>query len=109
VSGTKSLILGISRLSRKHGFPQEAEFAMLVADPYQRQGIGTELLTRLIQVARCEGIQHLTGEVLGENEAMRRLCQRLGFQLHPSPEDPGILKATLDLAVDAAIPTPCPA
>ncbi|MFS8782470.1 GNAT family N-acetyltransferase [Synechococcus sp. R6-6] len=109
VSGTKSLILGISRLSRKHGFPQEAEFAMLVADPYQRQGIGTELLTRLIQVARCEGIQRLTGEVLGENEAMRRLCQRLGFQLHPSPEDPGILKATLDLAVDAAIPTPCPA
>jgi acetyltransferase len=107
VSGTKSLILGISRLSRKHGFPQEAEFAMLVADPYQRQGIGTELLTRLIQVARCEGIQRLAGEVLSENEGMRRLCRRLGFQLLPSPEDPGLLRATLDLAADAALPTPC--
>ncbi|MFS8896231.1 GNAT family N-acetyltransferase [Synechococcus sp. R3-13] len=107
VSGTKSLILGISRLSRKHGFPQEAEFAMLVADPYQRQGIGTELLTRLIQVARCEGIQHLTGEVLGENEAMRRLCQRLGFQLRPSPEDPGIFKAALALISDPPILATC--
>ncbi|MGY2727328.1 bifunctional acetate--CoA ligase family protein/GNAT family N-acetyltransferase [Thermostichus sp. OS-CIW-26] len=100
-------LLGISRLSKKHGLPQEAEFALLVADPYQRQGIGTELLTRLIQVARCEGIQHLTGEVLCENEAMRRLCQRLGFQLRPSPEDPGILKAALALISDPPILATC--
>jgi acetyltransferase len=100
-------LLGISRLSKKHGLPQEAEFALLVADPYQRQGIGTELLTRLIQVARCEGIQRLAGEVLSENEGMRRLCRRLGFQLLPSPEDPGLLRATLDLAAGAALPTPC--
>ncbi len=105
----EATILGISRLSKKHGLPEEAEFAMLVADPYQRQGIGTELLTRLIQVARCEGIRRLVGEVLSENEGMRRLCRRLGFQLLPSPEDPGLISATLDLAADAALPTPCPA
>lgn len=105
----EATILGISRLSKKHGLPEEAEFALLVADPYQRQGIGTELLTRLIQVARCEGIRRLTGEVLSENEGMRRLCRRLGFQLLPSSEDPGLLRATLDLAADAALPTPCPA
>ena len=105
----EATILGISRLSKKHGLPEEAEFALLVADPYQRQGIGTELLTRLIQVARCEGIRRLVGEVLSENEGMRRLCRRLGFQLLPSPEDPGLLRATLDLAADAALPTPCPA
>jgi len=64
-------------------------------------------LTRLIQVARCEGIQHLTGEVLCENEAMRRLCQRLGFQLRPSPEDPGILKAALALISDPPILATC--
>ncbi len=102
-------ILGIGRLSKRHGLPEEAEFALLVADPYQRQGIGTELLTRLIQVARYEGIRRLVGEVLSENEGMRRLCRRLGFQLLPSPEDPGLLRATLDLAAEAAPPTPCPA
>ncbi len=93
-------ILGISRLSKKHGLP-EAEFAMLVADPYQGQGIGTELLTRLIEVARWERIERLTGEVLSENEAMRRLCKRIGFHLAQSQDEPGILRASLDLAVPA--------
>lgn len=88
-------ILGVCRLTRKHGIP-EAEFAMLVADPHQRQGIGTELLTRLVEVACWEGIQRLTGEILSENEAMRRLCKRIGFQLEPAGE-PGILHASLAL------------
>ncbi|MCF2970673.1 bifunctional acetate--CoA ligase family protein/GNAT family N-acetyltransferase [Synechococcus sp. Nb3U1] len=88
-------ILGVCRLTQKHGIP-EAEFAMLVADPYQRQGIGTELLTRLVEVAGWEGIQRLTGEILSENEAMRRLCKRIGFQLEPAGE-PGILHASLAL------------
>jgi acetyltransferase len=52
---------------------------MLVADPYQRQGIGTELLTRLIQVARCEGIQHLTGEVLCETRPCAACVSGWGF------------------------------
>ncbi len=88
-------ILGVCRLTRKHGIP-EAEFAMLVSDPYQRQGIGTALLTRLTEVARREGLKRLTGQVLAENEAMRRLCQRVGFQLDPT-DQPGILLASLDL------------
>ncbi|MEN9259593.1 MAG: bifunctional acetate--CoA ligase family protein/GNAT family N-acetyltransferase [Thermostichus sp. HHBFW_bins_43] len=92
-------ILGVCRLSKKHGIP-EAEFAMLVADPYQGQGIGTALLTRLIEVARWEGIQRLTGEVLSENVGMRHLCKRIGFHLQPADE-PGILNASFDLAIPA--------
>ncbi|NJL98469.1 MAG: bifunctional acetate--CoA ligase family protein/GNAT family N-acetyltransferase [Synechococcaceae cyanobacterium SM2_3_2] len=86
-------IMGVCRLNQKHGIPA-AEFAMLVADPYQRQGIGTELLTRLVEVARAENIQKITGEVLVENDGMQRLCRRVGFHLH-STEDPGVLSATL--------------
>ncbi|MEN9229980.1 MAG: bifunctional acetate--CoA ligase family protein/GNAT family N-acetyltransferase [Thermostichus sp. DG02_5_bins_236] len=88
-------ILGVCRLTQKHGIP-EAEFAMLVPDPHQRQGIGTALLTHLIEVARQEGLERLTGEVLSENEAMRRLCKRVGFHLEPA-RDPGILNASLPL------------
>ncbi len=88
---TPSTILGVCRLTQKHGIP-EAEFAMLVPDPYQRQGIGTELLTRLVQVARAEAIQKITGEVLMENDGMQRLCRRVGFHLYPT-EDPGVLNA----------------
>ncbi|MGF1570802.1 MAG: bifunctional acetate--CoA ligase family protein/GNAT family N-acetyltransferase [Nodosilinea sp.] len=90
-------ILGVCRLTQIHGLP-EAEFAMLVADPYQGQGFGTELLSRLIEVARAEGLTRLTGEILAENHGMQHLCKRVGFQLKPTAE-PGILSATLELTL----------
>ncbi len=76
-------IVGVSRLIKKHGIP-EAEFALVVADPYQHQGIGRELLTRLIQVAKAEGLERLTGEVLGSNQAMKKLCEACGFSFRPT-------------------------
>jgi acetyltransferase len=88
-------ILGVCRFTQKHGLP-EAEFAILVADPYQGQGIGTALLSRLVETARSEGLHRLTGEILAKNEGMRHLCQRVGFQLRASSE-PGVLAATLEL------------
>ncbi|WP_416349206.1 bifunctional acetate--CoA ligase family protein/GNAT family N-acetyltransferase [Leptolyngbya sp. CCNP1308] len=95
VSTPDPKIIGVCRLTQKHGLP-EAEFAMLVADPYQGQGFGTELLSRLIEIARAEGLQRLTGEILAENHGMQHLCKRVGFQLKPTAE-PGILAAALDL------------
>ncbi|MBD2109812.1 bifunctional acetate--CoA ligase family protein/GNAT family N-acetyltransferase [Nodosilinea sp. FACHB-13] len=97
MSGPDPKIIGVCRLTQKYALP-EAEFAMLIADPYQGQGFGTELLNRLIEVARAEGLHRLTGEILAENHGMQRLCKRVGFQLNPTPE-PGILSATLDLIV----------
>ncbi len=90
-------IIGVCRLTQKHGLP-EAEFAMLVADPYQGQGFGTELLSRLVEIARAEGLTRLTGEILAENNGMQHLCKRVGFQLKPTAE-PGILAANLDLTL----------
>ena len=43
-------ILGVGRLI-KLGAQNEAEVAILVSDQHQRQGLGTELLCRLIQIA----------------------------------------------------------
>lgn len=95
-------IIGVARLIKKYGLP-EAEFSMVVADPYQKQGIGRELLTRLIAVAQAEDLQALTGEVLQSNQAMQKLCRQCGFTCSPSPE-PDILQARLDLS-DAEGPT----
>ncbi|TVQ08611.1 MAG: GNAT family N-acetyltransferase [Leptolyngbya sp. DLM2.Bin27] len=97
VSAPDPKIIGVCRLTQKHGLP-EAEFAMLVADPYQGQGFGTELLSRLIEVARAEGLTRLTGEILAENDGMQHLCRRVGFQLQPTTES-GILSAALDLTL----------
>ncbi|MBD1872413.1 bifunctional acetate--CoA ligase family protein/GNAT family N-acetyltransferase [Nodosilinea sp. FACHB-131] len=97
VSAPDPKIIGVCRLTQKYGLP-EAEFAMLVADSYQGQGFGTELLSRLIEVARTEGLERLTGEILAENHGMQRLCKRVGFQLKPTVE-PDVLSATLDLTL----------
>jgi acetyltransferase len=46
-------ILAVGRLIKLHSEPV-GEFAILVADRFQRQGLGTELLRRLVQIGRAE-------------------------------------------------------
>lgn len=88
-------ILGVGRLI-KITEGNEAEFALLVADQFQRQGVGTELLRRLIQFARDEHLQRLIGDILPENLGMQAVCKKLGIALHYSPEDQ-LMKAELEL------------
>ena len=78
-------IIGVGRLCRSHGV-DSAEFAVLVADGWQRRGVGTRLLTALVDVARKEKLTRLIGAVLLENHEMRHLCERVGFSLGP-PQD----------------------
>jgi acetyltransferase len=88
-------IVGVSRLIKVHG-ANEAEFAELITDRFQRKGLGTELLRRLIQFGRDEKIQRLTGDILLENQGMQAVCKKLGFRLLYSPEDQ-VIKAELEL------------
>ena len=71
-------IVGMGQLTKLQG-TLDGEFAILVNDQYQRTGLGTELLTRLLQVGRDEGLERVVAEILPENEGMRRVCTKLGF------------------------------
>jgi acetyltransferase len=73
-------IVGVARLLRQPG-SAEAEFAIVVADAWQRRGVGTQLLKQLITVAKAEGLRSLTATIVPENEQMIGLCRRLGFTL----------------------------
>ena len=88
-------ILGVARLSKLHG-TNEAEFALIVCDRYQHQGLGTELLSRLIEIGKEEHLEAIVGYVLNSNDKMQSICRHLGFQLQPDPEE-GMLKATFTL------------
>jgi RimJ/RimL family protein N-acetyltransferase len=88
-------ILGIGRLSKLPG-RTEAEFAVLVHDACQRTGLGTELLRRLLDVARAEGLRRVTAEILPENFGMQRVCEKLGFRLERDLEESRV-RAALDL------------
>lgn len=86
-------IIAAGRLSKLHN-SDEGEFAMLIADAYHRQGLGTEMLRQLVQVGRDEGMRRIIAFMLRDNVGMRRVAERLGFQF--SLEE-GVLKATLTL------------
>ena len=74
-------IAGIARLSKLYG-SDAAEFAVLIKDDYQGQGLGFEMLNRLVQAARDEpDISRVIAYMLAENEGMKNMVKKLGFDL----------------------------
>ncbi|WP_238012315.1 GNAT family N-acetyltransferase [Dactylosporangium sp. AC04546] len=53
--------------------PDQADFALVVADEHHGEGLGTLLLEHLAAAARHAGITELVGDVLPENAAMLRV------------------------------------
>ncbi len=73
-----------------------AEFAITVADAWQRGGIGRMLLGRLVEVARERGLRRLRGATLATNQPMIRLAAALGFKVMRA-EDPTLRVLERDL------------
>src|SRR6266516_500246 len=92
-TGTRE-ILGVGRLINTH-IQNEAEFAILVGDPWQNHGLGTELLRRLVQIGREEKLRLITGDILSDNRGMQRVCEKLGFRRRYSVEE-GVVKAEIE-------------
>jgi len=88
-------IVAVGRLTREETV-DDAEFALLVSDAWQERGIGSELLRRLVQLARDVGIRSVVGDILAENQGMQEVCRALGFDLKYSLED-RVIKAALTL------------
>ena len=76
---------------------RSCEFAIVVADDWHNQGIATELLRRLIDLARDRRLEEMVGIVLRENKGMIALAKELGFEQQRAPDDPGIVIMALRL------------
>ncbi len=76
-------ILGVARLAKIFG-TNEAEFAIVVTDAWQNQGLGVELSKRIEEIARAEGVQLLRAVMLPENREMQRLAKKMGFTIERS-------------------------
>ena len=59
--------------------PDEAEITFMVADDYQKQGIGTAMLNHLCSIARQAGLKRLYALAIPDNEGALRLLNKLGF------------------------------
>ena len=93
VAERESEILAVGRLVKSQE-ANEAEFAMLIGDAVQHHGLGTEMLRRLIEIARAEKLTRVTADILPENEHMLHVSKLLGFRLRHSTEE-HVVKAEL--------------
>ncbi|WP_373376460.1 N-acetyltransferase family protein [Cupriavidus nantongensis] len=80
---------------------QVAEFAVVVADAWQGQGLGRRLIARLCELARAAGLQGLRGDVLSENRRMLAILQGLGFASRRNPQDSFLHEVSLALVQPA--------
>jgi acetyltransferase len=73
------------------------EFAIVVADTWQKHGIGTRLMNALITHLQASGVKRISGSVLKRNSAMLKFVKQLGFAETNIPDDPSILLVTKNL------------
>jgi acetyltransferase len=94
----KELQIGVSRyVTNPDG--ESVEFALAVADDWQKHGVGRKLMTALIQSARMKGYRAVVGDVLALNSKMFRLMTSLGFSIHPHPDDPAVKRVVRPLHI----------
>lgn len=74
-----------------------AEYALVIADDWQRRGLGARLMRALIEAAQMQGLTYIDGYVLANNRPMLGLMTYLGFQNDPDAEDPGMRRVWFDL------------
>lgn len=93
-TGEAQIIAG-GRLIKLVG-SDDAEFAIIVTDAYQGQGLGTEMLAELVSIGRQEGIQRIIGTILYDNKDMLHVTEGMGFKLVGLPKD-GVTRVELSL------------
>jgi acetyltransferase len=95
-SESNEKMLGVARVILGRNL-REAEFSVVVSDPWQGKGIGAMLLQRCISMAKERGIQRVMGTVLAENTQMLALGRKLGFSIKKEQNIP-----EYELSIDSA-------
>ena len=78
-------IIAVGRLSQLPGM-KAAEFSMTISDAWQRHGLGTELLRRLVEIGRDEGLERISADILADNAGMRAVAKKVGFKVRTDGE-----------------------
>jgi acetyltransferase len=69
----------------------------VVADDCHNLGIGTRLMTSLMQSAKTKGMLFFEGEVLAINQPMLSLVSKLGFSIEAIAQNQDIVRVVKDL------------
>jgi RimJ/RimL family protein N-acetyltransferase len=88
--------VGTARYVRLPEDQGTAEVAVTIIDDWQGIGLGRELLGRLAERARQEGVTEFSGIMLAENRPMLRLLERVG-DAERRPDGNGTLEVRVRL------------
>ncbi len=77
--------VGVSRLIMEPG--GSGEFAVVVADDFQNNGLGLKLCDMLIGIGQDKGLKSIYGIVLNDNRKMINLARKLGFTFERLSEE----------------------
>jgi acetyltransferase len=87
-------MLGAVRLHADADY-ERGEYGILIRSDLKGHGIGWQLMRIMIEYARWLGLKAVEGQVLRENRTMLAMCETLGFQLKPDPEDASLMNVLL--------------
>jgi GNAT superfamily N-acetyltransferase len=91
-------LVAVARCVRLPDPPATAEMAIVVGDPWQGQGLGRALATRLADAALAVGIRQFAATMLGDNEAARRLMRTFARRLQEGHVSGGVREVLVELA-----------
>lgn len=93
----EAVVGAIARASINPG-TREAEYAILISRFLVGQGLGRQLMRKLVKWGRGKYLDRLYGDVLEANEPMKQLATSLGFKATPHPQGtPGLVRMVLEL------------
>ena len=84
-------IAGVARYAM-NADDETCDFSIVVADNWQRRGLGSRLLTLLVDTASARGLTSIGGEVLAINRTMTAFVSVHGFSATRSDGDPTSLR-----------------
>lgn len=101
--GERERMVAVGRYTLEKENPDEAEFAIVVQDAYQRRGIGTEVLRHLAHVAKLQGVRVIVGYIMNENVRMFGVLRKSGLIMTKKNWDRGITRVDIPIDVNVQI------
>lgn len=98
VDGGKEYVIGVARYDLVgDDHPGMAECAVIVGDPFQGLGLGTLLMSRLIDYARAHNVDYFMGTIHVANTRIMPFIKSGGFPYVRGMIEPGVWEVRVDI------------
>ncbi|MDA0178971.1 GNAT family N-acetyltransferase [Solirubrobacter phytolaccae] len=104
VDADHGFLIGVARCVRVA--PDTAELAIVIGDPWQRQGLGRALVDELAVRASAQGITRFSGTMMATNRGAVRLMRGFGTHIDRDLIESGVREIVVQFASSAQLVAP---